>query len=152
MNKFFDKNIIIASLILGTALGILAPIPYVGTIMLVMALLFSSPIVMLYLIMDGKHDLTTVTDSIIDGGIIGFCVNITFSFVYSVIMYISSVVFHYSSNFFLSAMITKSPFWLILTFIIFIGVLCATTNAFTGFATYYTVEFIRDMYEKNTKK
>jgi hypothetical protein len=152
MDKILVKNIIFASLILGLILGALAPIPYVGTVMLVIALVFSSPLIMLYFIMDGKYDLTTVTDSIINGAIIGFCVNVTFSFVYATIMYLLFVISHYSSNFFLSTMITKSPAWLILTFIIFIGVLCATTNAFSGFATHYVIELIRDLYEKNTKK
>ena len=39
--------------------------------------------------------------------------------------------------------------WLLICFIIFIGIFNATTNAFSGFATYYVINFIRDMYEKS---
>ena len=149
LDKTLIFNLIIISLILGAILGLLAPIPYVGTIMLSLVLVMSAPLVMIYLIMDGKMDLSTTTDSIIHGAIIGFCSNITFSIVYAIIIVILSKIFHYSSNLFLTAMRSDSPIWLLATFIIFIGVLCATTNAFTGFATFYIINFIRDMYEKN---
>jgi hypothetical protein len=149
MDRDVIKNIIVVSLILGVFLGILAPIPYVGLFMLIFALLLASPIVILFLIMAGKCDLTTTKDSIITGAIVGFSTNITFSIAYSLIMVILSLGFHYSSNFFLTAMIINSPIWLTGVFIIFIGVLTATTNAFSGFVTYYIINLIRDVYEKS---
>lgn len=148
MNKFVIKNIIILSLVLGAVLGLLAPVPYIGIIMLLTTLLFAAPVVIVYLIMAGKFDLTTTKDSIITGALIGFCVNITFSGMYCLLITILAKGFQYTTNFFLTAMITNSPIWLIAVFIIFIGVLCATTNAFSGFLTYYIINFIRDMYEK----
>lgn len=148
MNKFVIKNIIILSLLIGVLLGLLAPVPYVGMVMLFVMLLLAAPLVIVYLIMAGKFDLTTTKDSIITGALIGFCANITFSSVYCVIIAILAKGFQYTTNFFLTAMITNSPIWLIAVFIIFIGVLCATTNAFSGFMTYYIINFIRDMYEK----
>jgi hypothetical protein len=149
MDRVIIKNIIIVSLILGAILGVLAPIPYVGLFMLLVALLLAAPIVVIFLIMAGKCDLTTTKDSIITGAIVGFSTNITFSIAYSLLMVILSLGFHYSSNFFLTAMIINSPIWLIGVFIIFIGVLTATTNAFSAFATYYIINLIRDMYEKS---
>lgn len=148
MNKFVIKNIVILSLILGLILGILAPVPYVGMAALFAALLLSAPLVMVYLIMDGKLDLTTTKDSILTGALIGFCTNFSFSVIYAVLMVILAKGFQYTTNFFLTAMITNSPVWLLFVFIIFIGVLCAVTNAFSGFLTYYVINFIRDMYEK----
>ena len=67
-------------------------------------------------------------------------------------MVILSKGVHYTPNFFLTAMIENSPVWLLGTFIIFLGVLCATTNAFAGFATYYIINLIRDIYENKHKK
>ncbi|MBR6723448.1 hypothetical protein IKL64_08330 [bacterium] len=148
MDKFVVKNIIIFSLILGVILGLLAPIPYVGTVMLVVALLLSAPIIMFYLIMDNKLELTTTKDSIITGAIVGFAVNISFSVAYASVVAILAKTINYSSNYILTTMIVNSPIWLLGVFIIFIGVLCATTNAFGGFLTYYLINFIRDMYEK----
>lgn len=148
MNKFVIKNIVILSLILGLILGVLAPVPYVGMAALFAALLLSAPLVMVYLIMDGKLDLTTTKDSILTGALIGFCTNFSFSVAYAVLMVILAKGFQYTTNFFLTAMIINSPVWLLFVFIIFIGVLCAVTNAFSGFLTYYVINFIRDMYEK----
>ncbi|MBQ8459568.1 hypothetical protein IJ541_05650 [bacterium] len=152
MDKFVVKDIILLSLILGIILGIFSPIPILGMVMLFIMLLLSAPIVMLYMIMDGKLDLTTTKDSIITGAISGFSSNFTFSITYCVVMAILANGFHYTTNFFLSAMITNSPIWLLLVFIIFLGVLCATTNAFSGFLTYYIINFIRDLYEKQHTK
>lgn len=42
----------------------------------------------------------------------------------------------------------NSPIWLLVVLILFIGVLTATTNAFSGFLTYYIVNLIRDIYER----
>lgn len=148
MDRFLIQKIIILSLILGLALGLLAPIPVVGMIMLFLILLLAAPIVILYLIMAGELDLTSPKDSIITGAIIGFSANLTFAVSYSILMVLLAKIFHYTPNFFLTAMITNSPIWLTGTFIIFLGVLCATTNSFTGFATYYIINFIRDVYEK----
>lgn len=148
MNKFIIKNIIILSLIIGLILGVLAPIPVVGMIMLIAVLLLSAPLVLIYLIMDGKLELTSPKDSIITGALIGFMSNISFSTAFSIVMVLLSKMAHYTPNFFLTAMIVNSPIWLTVTFIIFLGVLCATTNSFTGFATYYIINFIRDIYEK----
>ncbi len=147
MNKFLLQQIIILSLILGLILGFLAPIPFIGMIMLFTVLLLAAPVVIIYLIMDGKLDLTTPKDSIITGALIGFCANFTFAIAYCIIIVILSKLFHYTPNFFLTAMVVNSPVWLIGTFIIFLGVLCGTTNSFSAFATYYIINFIRDMYE-----
>lgn len=151
MNKTLIQQIIILSLIFGVILGILTPIPYVGMVALILILLFAAPAIMVYMIMDGKFDLTSVVDSIVFGALSGFCANLTFSSIFVFITWILAVGFKITPNLFLSAMITNSPAWLLITFIIFIGVLCATTNAFTGLATHYIIDFIRDMYEKRTK-
>lgn len=148
MNNTLIRQIIIYSLILGAIFSILVLIPYLGIIIFSAVLLLSAPIVMVYMIMDGEFELSTVANSIITGAIIGFSANLTFSSFYALIMAILAAGFNLTTNFFLSAMIINSPIWLILVFIIFIGVLFAVTNAFSGFATYYIINFIRDMYEK----
>ena len=151
MDKTIIQTILLLSLILGAILGLLAPIPFIGIVMLLTALLLASPLVTVYMIMDGKLDLTTIKDSIITGAAIGFVSNIAFSSVYSIVMAILAKGFNITTNFFLSAMITNSPIWLLAIFIIFIGILSAVTNAFSGFLTYYIINFIRDIYEQRLK-
>ena len=148
MDRVLAKNIIILSIFLGVILGLLAPVPYLGMIMLMAVFLLSAPAVMIFLIMDAKLDLTTTQDSIIQGALAGFVSGFAFSVTYAVLMFLLATFFHYSSNFILTTMIANSPIWLLFVFIVFIGVVFGTTNAFSGFLTYYIINLLRDMYEK----
>ena len=152
MNKDVIKNIIVLSLIFGVITGALSVIPHLGTVILLIVLLLTSPIVITYMIMDNKFDLTDTKDSIITGAISGFSVNLSFSLIYCIIVTLMSKIFGIVDNFFLTSMIVNAPVWLIFVFIIFIGVLFGTTNAFTGFVTYYAINLIRDSYEKSNDK
>lgn len=148
MNKDLVIYIFIVSIILGLILGCLAPIPIAGLFMLLFMLFLSAPVVMTFLIMAGKLDLTSPKDSIITGVLVGLGVNLSFSNVFAMIIYLMLKAFNFTTNIFLSAMIVNSQMWLVFLFIGFLGVLSATTNAFSGFITYYVINFIRDMYEK----
>ena len=145
-------NVIIFSMLVGVFFGIFANVPYLGMIALCGVFLACSPIVMLYLIMDGKMDLTSIKDSIIDGGICGFCANLTFSVGYCVVNALLFLLFKYTSNSILTSMIINAPVWLIILCVLFIGVLTAVTNSFTGLGMYYAIDFIRDSYEKRHKE
>jgi len=145
-------NTIKLSLILGAILGILVFVPYINIAILLITLLMSAPAVMVYMIMDGKLELESVTHSLVVGAISGFSVNITFSAMFSILTVASALWFNYNPNVFLTAMITQSPLWLLVTFIVFIGVLFATTNAFSGVVVYYLINLIRDIYEKKHPK
>ena len=146
MNRYVVKNLIIHSLIVGAMFGILAVIPFLGIFALFCIMLLTSPIVMLYLIMAGKYDVTDVKDSIIAGATVGFSSNITFAGIYCITIVILYLLFGYNPNFFLTAMIIHSPIWLLVVCIIFVGVVTATSNAFSGFLTHYIINFIRDSY------
>lgn len=148
MNKVILKHLAILGLLIGAVLGILAAIPYVGGFALFAVLFLASPVVMLLLIMAGKYDLTTPKDSIINGALIGFFCNITFSFAYSIVVALLYIILKFTTNYFLTAMIINSPVWLLVLIVLFIGVLTATTNAFSGFMTHYIINLIRDIYEK----
>jgi len=148
MNKVILKNLALSGLIIGSIFGVLGAIPYVGGFALFSILFLVAPVVMLLLIMAGKLDLTTPKDSIINGALIGFFSNITFSFAYSIVVALLHLTIKFTTNYVLTAMIINSPIWLLILIVLFIGVLTATTNAFTGFLTYYIINLIRDIYEK----
>lgn len=148
MDRITVKNLILFSMLLGIVLGAAGIIPVVGIWMLAVLVLLSAPLVMVYLIMDGKFDLTTIKDSILTGALTGLCAGVFFSSSYSVFAAILLKCFHYTNNQILTSIITNSPLWLLICFMIFIGIFNAVTNAFSGFATYYAINFIRDIYEK----
>lgn len=151
MNATTAKNIIILSIFLGVILGILAPIPFLGTFLLAVILLLSAPAIMIFLIMDGKLDLTNTQDSITQGALAGFVSGCMFSSAYALVMFLAANFFNYSSNYILTTMVANSPLWLLVVFILFVGVVFATTNAFSGFLTYYVINLLRDMYEKRNR-
>lgn len=72
MNKVILKHLSLYSLLAGLIFGVFAAIPYIGGYALFAVLFLSAPVVMLFLIMAGKYDLTTGKDSIINGAISGF--------------------------------------------------------------------------------
>ncbi len=148
MDKFLLKDLIVYSLIFGFVIGVLSIVPYIGIWMLCFVLLLSAPVVVLYMIMAGKSDLTTIKDSIIQGAICGFSANITFSFGACLVLVLLKIGFNYSPNSLLTTMIINAPVWLTLICIIFLGTLVATTNAFSGFLTYYVLNLLRDSYER----
>jgi len=148
MNKVILKNLALLGLLAGVVFGVLGAIPYVGGFALFAMFFLSAPVVMLLLIMAGKLDLTTPKDSIINGALTGFFANITFSFAYSIVVALLYITIKFTTNPFLTAMIINSPVWLLIVIILFIGVLTATTNAFSGFLTHYIINLIRDLYEK----
>lgn len=152
MDKFVIKNLIILSLVIGAIFGVFSVIPFIDTVVLLALLFLSAPIVIFLLIMAGKLDLTTVKDSIVNGAIIGMSANLTFATLYSIITAVIYLLTKYSSNLILTTMVINSPIWLLIVVILFMGVLTATTNAFSGMLTYYAINFIRDIYEQKHNK
>ncbi len=152
MNKVVIKNLVILSFIVGLIFGTIALIPFLSIVMLFAVMFLTAPVVILYMIMDSKFDVDTLQKTIIGGAIAGLSANISFAGVYTLISSLLFIGFKYSDNYFLTTMIINSPLWLTVIFIIFIGVLTGTTNAFSGFVTYYMVNFLRDMYEKRQSK
>ena len=146
-NKLLYYTMMI-TLLLGLGLGIIAPIPFIGFLAFLAVLILSSPGILLYLIMAGVYDFTTIKNCVVFSALIGFVANFSFGIAYSLLTFILFKIFKYSSNVILSSMISNSPLWLLLVVIIFLGVLSATLNAFSGLATYYIVNFLRDYYEK----
>lgn len=148
MNRNIALNLIIISMAVGFILGEFAVIPYVGSVALFLMLFLSAPVAIVLLIMLGKMDLTSVKDSIIQGAVSGFFANVTFSLGYCITTALIYIIWKYSANYFLTAMIVNSSAFLLFAVIIFIGTLTAVTNAFSGFCVYYIINYIRDFYEK----
>lgn len=148
MNKYVIQDLIIYSLILGFIFGVLSIIPYIGTFMIFCIMLLVAPVVMVYLIMAGKMDLTSFQDSIINGAITGFFGNLTFTFSACLVLVLMQIGFKYSPNYLLTSMIMNSSVWIIIMCSVFLGTLVAATNAFSGLLTFYIINFIRDAYER----
>lgn len=149
MNKKILQQLSILSLLLGGILGILTVIPFIGTFAFWILMCFASTVILLFMTKKELLAINSVKESAVLGSIIGFVSFIGFSIFYVPIIVMLAKLFQISPNYGVSMALSNASFGLIVVFVIFMGVLSATLNAFSGFLTYYGI----DLYEKlNTKE
>lgn len=131
------KLILFISLFIGLLAGILTAVPYIGEVVFWVLLCLSAVIEMTFLIRTGLLELESVQESVTIGGIIGFVSFMAFAVVYVPVVIALLKFFKYYTNYGVAVMLGAANFWIILMFVLFMAVLSATINAFTGFLTYY---------------
>ena len=134
INFILLKQIAILSAFFGAVLGTLTLIPYLGVISFVFLICFISP--------------SSIKDSVITGAISGFVAYMGFSIIYVPISVILMKLFHISANIGVGYMLGNASFFLLLVLSLFMGVLGATVNAFTGFLTFYVLDFINSIEKR----
>ena len=149
MNKSVFKVIILLSIFLGIVSGVLTIVPYVGEIVFWLLITISAPIVMIFLMLHNFLEIVDVRQSVVIGSLIGFVSFLTFSAVYIPSVILLAKYIHYSSNYGVSLLLSHSTFGLIVMLAIFMGILSATINSFSGFVTYYIVEFKKSLNNNN---
>ena len=143
MNTIILKQISLLSLFLGIALGIVTTIPVIGEFAFWILMCAIAPIVMLYMIKLDMIELKNVKESVIIGSIIGFIAFLGFSFSYIPLVILLLKLFNVSTNYGVSLALSNASFGLILVMVLFISVLSATVNAFSGFLTYYGIDLYK---------
>lgn len=151
MDKSLLKLILLISAFLGCVFGILTLVPYIGEIAFWLLLCFAAVIEMTFLMKTKLLELYTVNESAVIGGIIGFVSFMVFCIVYVPAVVILYKFFNYSINYGISIILSGANFWIILILSVFMSILSATINAFTGFITYYVKECIKTL-DKNEEK
>ncbi len=149
MNKNVLKQISLLSLFLGAALGIFTIIPYVGDIAFWVLMCISSTIVIIFMTKLEMLKINSVQESAILGAIIGFVAFIGFSIFYMPLIIALAKFFQIYPNYGVSMALSNASFGLITVLVIFMGVLSATINAFSGFLTYYGIDFFKILNQKN---
>lgn len=151
MDKSLLKLVMLVSAFVGGVCGVLTILPYVGHIAFWILLCLASVIVMTFLMRAKVLELFTVQESVTLGAIIGFVSFMVFCIVYVPVVIILMKFFNYYSNYGVSVILSSASFGVILILSLFMGVLSATVNAFTGFLTYYVKEFLNTL-DKNEEK
>lgn len=144
MDKSLLKLILLISAFLGVLFGVLTAIPYIGAIAFWLLLCFAAVIETGFLSWLHLLKLYTVKESIVLSGIIGFVSFMVFCLVYIPIIIILNKVFNYSDNYLLAIMLGNANFFIILIFSVFMAILSATINAFSGCIMFYVKEFINN--------
>lgn len=136
------RQICVLSLFFGALCGLVTLIPFIGTLSFIFLICFMAPLVLWVLIKYNCLSLTSIKDSIINGAIVGFVSYIGFSVIFLPISVILVKVFHIASNMGIGLMLQNANFFILVVLSMFMGVLSATVNAFTGFLTFYVIEFV----------
>ena len=142
INYVLLRQISILSVFFGAVLGAVTLIPYLGVVSFVFLLCFISPIVILLLTKYDCLSYLSTKDSIIIGAISGFVSYLGFSIIYVPISVILMKFFHIAANYGVGLMLEHASFFILVVISLFMGVLSATVNAFTGFLTFYVMDFL----------
>ncbi len=151
MDKSLLKLILLISAFIGGLGAVLTFIPFVGQVAFWILLCFVSVIVMVFLMRTGLLELYTVQESVTIGAIVGFVSFMVFCIIYVPVVIILLKFFNYYSNYGVAVMLKAASFWIIFILSVFMAILSATINAFTGFLTFYVSEFMKTL-DKNEEK
>ena len=142
MNLVLLRQISVLSILFGVIIGLLTLVPYLGTITFVFLICFIAPLVIWLLIKYNCISLSTVQTGIITGAISGFISFLAFSIVYVPFSVVLMKYFGLAANYGIGLMLVNSNFFLLAVISVFLGVVGATVNAFSGLLTYYVAELI----------
>ena len=145
MDKSILKIIMLLSIFTGIVSGLLTIVPYIGEIIFWILLLLAAPVVILFLTKSGVLEISTVRQSAVIGGLIGFVSFLAFCAVYIPAVIALSKFFNYSANIGVSMFLSNATFGLMVLISVFMGILSATMNAFSGFVTLYLIEFAKSL-------
>lgn len=148
MNKTILKQAAFLSIFLGAALGVITVIPFHGDIAFWILMCLSAAAVILFMTKLEMLSVKSVQESAVLGAIIGFISFIGFSVLYIPLIIALAKFFQIYPNYGVSMALSNASLGLIIVLVIFMAVLCATINAFSGFLTYYGMDFFRILNEK----
>ena len=145
LNILLLRQISVLSMFFGMIAGFLTLIPFIGMFSFLFLICFVAPLVIWLLIKYGCISLSSVNDGIIIGAISGFVAYLSFSIIFIPISFILMKLFHFAANYGVGMIVNNAGFFILFITSIFIGVIGATINAFTGFITFYVIEFINSI-------
>lgn len=139
------KRISILSVLFGAILGFITLIPFVGTFSLVFLFCFIAPLVIWILVRYNCLSLSSIKESVIVGAVAGAVAYLGFSIIYIPISVILMKFFNLSANYGIGLTLMNANFFILTVLSVFMSVLSATVNAFTGFLTFYVLEIINSV-------
>ncbi len=152
MNKKILKQLCLLSLLLGGILGVFTVIPFIGTFAFWILLCFVSTMIILFMIKKELLVINSVKESAVIGSFIGFVSFIGFAIIYVPIVIALAKLFLIYPNYGVSMALSNASFGLVVVFVVFMAVLSATLNAFSGFLTYYGINLYEMLNSKEEKE
>ena len=151
MNPLLIKQTTILSAILGAILGLLTLIPFVRNFTFLILILFIAVVVLVYM---KKHNLIGILDTregAILGALIGFISFIAFSIVFMPLVSLVGLIFKSYYTFGISYLMRASGFFVLIMLVVFMAMLSALMNAFTGLVTAYIYEILTGLKKEENE-
>lgn len=148
INYVLFRQIAILSAFFGAVLGVVTLIPIVGVVSFIFLICFIAPLVIWFLVKYNCLSLESIKDSIVTGAISGFVSYLGFSIVFVPISVVLMKFFHLAANYGVGLMVGNASIFILIVISLFMGVLSATVNAFTGFLTFYVIELINSIEKR----
>ena len=148
MNYTLLRQISILSIFFGAICGIITLIPFINVISLTFLICFISPLVITILIKYNCLSLNSIKESITYGAITGFISFLAFCIVYIPISFLLMKFFNISANYGVGIILLNANLFILITISVFLAILGATINSFSGFLTFYVIDFINSVNKK----
>lgn len=152
MNPLIVKQASILSAILGGILGVLTLIPFVRNFSFLLLILCISAVIIIYMKKNDLIGIIDVKEGAILGGIIGFISFVAFSIAFVPLVAIVGLIFKGYYTFGISYMLRVSGFFVLIMLVIFLGILSALMNAFSGMVTAYMYEVLSGVKKEEKKE
>lgn len=150
MNTKVLKQINFLSIVLGAMLGLITAIPFIGSIAFWILMCIASTIIITMMTKSELLIINSVRESAVLGAIIGFTSFLGFSLFYVPIIIILAKYFNIYPNYGISMALSNASLGVIIIFVIFVAILSATLNAFSGFLTFYGINFFKSNNNEHT--
>ncbi len=142
MNEILVRQIAILSAFFGAVLAVATLVPVLGKLSFMVLLCLMSPIVVIIMTRLGYMGKLEVRESVAAGGIIGFVSFVVFCMVFLPLFALLSKLSFYNMYEGVLMVLKAGTFGIIMMFVVFMGVVSATVNAFSAFLTFYVADFI----------
>lgn len=142
MNLLLVKQTAILSAILGGILGVLTLIPIINGLAFLVLVLCISAVVLVYMKKNELIGIIDLREGALLGGVIGFVSFIAFSIVFIPLVSIIGLIFVKYNSYGVLYLLKASGFFVLIMLVIFLAVLSALMNAFSGLATAYFYEVL----------
>ena len=148
MNKLLMKRMTLLSVILGLAAGVITVIPFISSVAFLVLMVFAAVIILIYMKKKNFVGYIEPKEGSIYGAIIGFVSFIAFCV--SFLPLASIIGLMYKGSFYLGiSLIVRSGIFVIILTVLFVAMLSALINAFSGLVTAYIYSQIEQKPEEN---
>ncbi len=148
MNELLMKRIAFLSAILGLIAGVITVIPFISSLSFLALMVFAAVIVLIYMKKKNFIGYIEPKEGSIYGAIIGFISFIGFCVSFLPLATIIGLI--YKGSFYLGiSLIVRSGIFVIILMVLFVAMLSALINAFSGLVTAYIYTQIEEKPEEN---